>query len=140
MRTVFADTFYWVALADPKDQWHATVKRVSKELGPCHIVTSDEVLVEFLTSFCRFGKPLREMAIRLVRSIRSDPNITVVPQTRDSFDSGLALFAARSDKEYSMTDCTSMDTMRQRKMKEVLTHDHHFTQEGFVILFTEPDL
>jgi predicted nucleic acid-binding protein len=41
----------------------------------------------------------------------------------------------RSDKGYSLTDCISMIIMRQMGIAEVLTHDKHFTQEGFSILF-----
>jgi len=29
-----------------------------------------------------------------------------------------------------------MNTMRQMSLDEVLTNDHHFTQEGFTILIT----
>lgn len=47
---------------------------------------------------------------------------------------GLDLYGARPDKGYSLTDCISMQTMRDRGIVEVLTHDHHFEQEGFVLL------
>jgi len=139
MRTIFADTFYWNALANPKDQWHQTARRLSRELHPFLIVTTDEVLVEFLAFFSSRGKILREAAVALTRKIQSNANILVIPQTRESFERGFALYEERSDKEYSMTDCVSMETMRQRNLTEVLTHDHHFTREGFVILLTEPD-
>ena len=36
--------------------------------------------------------------------------------------------------EYSLTDCISMETMRAEGIREILTHDNHFTQEGFTIL------
>jgi len=35
----------------------------------------------------------------------------------------------------SLTDCRSMLALRALNMTEVLTNDHHFTQEGFTILF-----
>ena len=44
MRTVFADTFYWIALLNPKDQAHARAVSVSKSLGTAGIMTSEEVL------------------------------------------------------------------------------------------------
>lgn len=47
---------------------------------------------------------------------------------------GLTLFKNRFDKGYSLTDCISMMTMKKLNIVEVLTHDKHFTQEGFVIL------
>ena len=46
---------------------------------------------------------------------------------------GLDFYASRADKAYSLVDCISMDTMRQMGLTEVLTNDHHFTQEGFTI-------
>jgi predicted nucleic acid-binding protein len=49
MRTIFADTFYWVSLANPKDEWHARVKDLSRGIQPAFVVTTDEVLTEFLT-------------------------------------------------------------------------------------------
>jgi predicted nucleic acid-binding protein len=59
----------------------------------------------------------------------------VIPQSRSSFLDALALYEARPDKAYSLTDCISMDVMRREGLTEVLTNDHHFTQEGFHILF-----
>jgi predicted nucleic acid-binding protein len=69
-----------------------------------------------------------------VDGIHADPSITVLPQTRQRFEDGFALYKARPDKEYSLTDCISMETMRQEGINEVLTHDNHFKQEGFTIL------
>jgi predicted nucleic acid-binding protein len=59
----------------------------------------------------------------------------VLPQARTDFDAALALFEARTDKAYSLTDCRSMLAMRGLGLTEVSTNDHHFTQEGFTILF-----
>jgi predicted nucleic acid-binding protein len=33
-----------------------------------------------------------------------------------------------------MTDCFSFLTMRQRRLTEALTTDHHFVQAGFKVL------
>jgi predicted nucleic acid-binding protein len=46
----------------------------------------------------------------------------------------LDFYASGTDKSYSLVDCISMHTMRQIGLTEVLTNDHHFTQEGFIIL------
>ena len=66
----------------------------------------------------------------MVRAIMSNPNVTVVPQTRDSFLQALRRYEARLDKSYTLTDCMSMDVMQDEGIKEALTNDHHFTQEG----------
>ena len=48
MRRLFADTVYWIALANRKDQWHAKVVQTMRSLGQVSLVTTDEVLDEFL--------------------------------------------------------------------------------------------
>ncbi len=58
----------------------------------------------------------------------------MIPQSDRSFQAGFALYQARPDKKYSLTDCISMQAMRQEGITEILTHDGHFTQEGFSIL------
>ncbi len=47
---------------------------------------------------------------------------------------GLEFYEARSDKNYSMVDCMSMRVMRDQDLRDVLTHDQHFEQEGFTAL------
>jgi predicted nucleic acid-binding protein len=69
------------------------------------------------------------------RGVLTDPHITVVSQTHASFLDGLALYEARPDKAYSLTDCISMQTIRRAGLTDVLTNDHHFRQEGFRLLF-----
>lgn len=64
----------------------------------------------------------------------SHRQIKVLPQTRESLLRGFALYRDRGHKGYSLTDCVSMTAMIDRKISEVLTHDHHFTQEGFTRL------
>jgi predicted nucleic acid-binding protein len=71
----------------------------------------------------------------MVRHILSDPATQVLPQTSADFLAALALYEARPDKNCSLTDCRSMLAMRALGISEVLTNDHHFTQEGFTILF-----
>lgn len=138
MKTVFADAFYWVAITNPHDQWHARAREVCSTLGSVRLLTTDEVLVEFMSALGRYGQPLRHAAAKMVRAIIDNPNVTVVPQSRNSFLQGVALYQQRPDKKYSLTDCISMNTMQTYGVCEVLTGDHHFEQEGFVILI-KPD-
>jgi len=134
MRRVFADTLYWVAMTHRKDQWHQAAVKISRTLGGCQLVTTDEVLTEVLAAFCEAGPILRRRAATLVRNLHQKPTVTVHPQSRHTFLTGLTLYDARPDKGYSLTDCISMEVMRQEGITEILTHHNHFTQEGFTIL------
>jgi predicted nucleic acid-binding protein len=130
----FADTFYWIALTNKRDSAHQTVMDFTAGLGPRTVVTSDEVLTEFLT-FCAFDETLRAEAGSAVSALLTDPDIRVIPQSRSSFLEGLALYNTRPDKRYSLTDCISMQAMRKEGLTGALTNDRHFKQEGFLALF-----
>lgn len=134
MRRVFVDTLYWIAITHRKDQWHQAAEQASRNLAGCHLVTTDEVLIEVLNAFSEAGPFLRGEGIALIHDLHADPTVTVLPQSHQTFHAGLSLYAARPDKQYSLTDCVSMQAMRQEGITEILTHDGHFTQEGFTIL------
>jgi len=134
MRTVFADSLYWIAVTRPKDPWGDAANRAKTQLGSVLLVTTDEVLAEFLAALCSGGPAIRRQAVKLVRAILSAPNVRVLPQTREGFLEGLKRYERRDDKEYSLVDCVSMNVMESRKIQEVLTNDHHFEQEGFTVL------
>jgi predicted nucleic acid-binding protein len=135
MRTIFADTFYWTALLNSKDEWHQRVRAFNRTFGSVQLVTTDEVLTEYLNFFSAFEPYIKEGASERVAEIQQDDRVTVIPQAHTTFLAGLQLYCQRTDKGYSLTDCISMQTMKRLKMTEVLTHDRHFLQEGFIILF-----
>jgi predicted nucleic acid-binding protein len=112
MKVVFADTLYWIAIIKPQDPWQKAAREARSGLGNVILLTTDEVLSEFLTMLSRGGPRLRKQAANMVKAIMENPNVRVVPQTRDSFLKGLSLYEERSDKEYSLTDCTSMSVMK----------------------------
>ena len=134
MRRIFADSMYWIALASIHDQWHPRALRVSQSLRTHEIVTTEEVLSEFVTYFSEHGPTIRRGTVHFAEGVQSDPRVVVHQQSHQSFVDGLALYKARPDKGYSLTDCISMEAMRREGITEVLTHDNHFAQEGFVVL------
>jgi uncharacterized protein len=135
MPRYFLDTFYLVALSDPRDQWYARVLAFSRSLADYHLYTVDEVLAEYLTFYSASRPKIREDAVQTVLNVLHDAKITIMPQSHDSFLDALAFYASRLDKHYSLTDCVSMQAMRREGLTDVLTNDHHFTQEGLHILF-----
>jgi predicted nucleic acid-binding protein len=133
MRLIFADTLYRVAITRRRDQWHQAAVNVSRQLAGCHLITTDDVLTEVLAAFCEAGPMLRQRAAALVRNLHRKPTVTVHSHSRGSFLDVLTLYEARADKGYSLTDCISLNVMRQEGITDVLTHDDHFRQEGFTI-------
>lgn len=134
MKHVFAETLYWVAIANPRDPWRAFARRARAPLGTVILVTTGDVLAEFLTALAEGGPNLRRQAAAIVRAILADQGVLVLPYAHETFLDGLSFYESRSDKGYSLTDCISMNAMRTRGMTEVLTNDHHFEQEGCQVL------
>jgi predicted nucleic acid-binding protein len=134
VRRVFADTLYWVAISFREDPWYAPANAARQRLGGVHLVTTADILTEFLAALSGAGAFYRQQAVRMVRRILADETVTVLPHSRETFLDGLDLYELRADKGYSLADCISMNACRAEGITEVLTNDHHFTQEGFVVL------
>jgi predicted nucleic acid-binding protein len=132
VKQVFADTLYWIAIFLPGDPWAGAARAV--DLSAASLVTTEEVLSEFLTAVSAQAERTRRLACRLVREILTDPAIDVVAQSHESFLAGLELYQRRPDKDYSLPDCISMNVIRRKGIREILTNDRHFSQEGFVRL------
>ncbi len=129
MKAVFADTFYWIALTNPLDAAYSHAQTFVND-----IVTTDEVLTEYLNYFSSSAH-LRHKASLIVETAFHDPTVRLIVQSHESFRAGFALYRARPDKGYSLTDCISMEVMRREGLTDILTNDRHFEQEGFRALF-----
>jgi predicted nucleic acid-binding protein len=121
MTALFADTYYWVALADFADSAHQRALILTSERAASRIVTTDEVLTEYLTFFSSAPESLRREAAESVEGLLASSVVRVIPQSRQSFLAGLRLYRARPDKGYSLVDCISMQTMRNEGLTEVFS-------------------
>ncbi len=134
MKRLFADTSYWIALFNPRDDLHGRAVAAAQSSSDDRIITSDMVLVEFLNGFSDRGPRLRSAASKAVRTLQSSPNVTVIPQTSDQFERALGRYEERIDKDWSLTDCASFLIMEAEGIESALTHDQHFSQAGFQAL------
>jgi len=134
VKVAFVDTLYFVALFNPRDQWHERAIAASKLVAETKLITTEDVLVELLNFFSEYGEKARVGAVTQAEGILTNANIEVAPQSHEAFTAGLTLYKARPDKGYSLTDCISMHTMSERGISDILTHDEHFRQEGFTVL------
>ena len=73
----------------------------------------------------------RGIAAHGYERIRRDSRIEVVPHSGDLSEGALRLFADRSDKDWSLTDCLSFIVMDRKNIREALGADNHFEQAGF---------
>ncbi|MGA3372783.1 MAG: PIN domain-containing protein [Terracidiphilus sp.] len=134
MTHVFADTCYWIALLSPRDELHSRAQNVSSTLSAVSILTSDAVFTELLNGFAEQGSRFRFVASTAVAVLKKDPKVIVVPQSPESFNRAFDLYCERSDKGWSLTDCSSFLIMWQYGIDSALTFDKHFEQAGFSAL------
>ncbi len=134
MKPVFADTSYYLALVNRTDPRHERAFELAEGLLGRVFVT-EYVLVE-LGSALSSGSD-RLVYLDLLEDLQSDESITIIPASESLFRHGVALFAERPDKKWSLVDCISFIVMKQRRLQEALTTDHHFVQAGFHALLRE---
>ena len=128
MTLAFADTFYFLAILNVKDTAH----QKAVEFSASHdtpLLTTAWVLTELADALA--DSRHRHAFRKVIIDLRTDPNTTIVPPTQHLFEQGVDRYNARSDKEWSLTDCISFIVMEQHDIEDALTGDHHFEQAGF---------
>ena len=136
MSVVFADSFYFLALVNPRDAAYEAVVRWTAA-NDSQLVTSSFILLEFADALSR--PPMRGPAITLVQTIATNSKVEIVPATSKLFEAAWSLFEQRADKSWTLTDCTSFVIMRDRGIVDALTGDRHVLQAGFRAIFGHRD-
>jgi predicted nucleic acid-binding protein len=130
-RSVLVDTSYLVALLDPRDSLNARAIALARQLAKeeALLVTSDAIVLELANYFAR--GPLRPHAARWIQAVRENAGWEVVPVDRAMLGRAEVRYTSHRDKNWSLTDCHTMEVMRQRKMADIATTDTGFEQAGF---------
>jgi predicted nucleic acid-binding protein len=134
MRVIFADTFYYLALLNPRDLSHAEASAVGAGLSG-RLVTTAYVLIEVADALAAPRDRPRFLALQ--ETLEAVPSVTIVPASDDLFRRGVDLYRQRSDKDWPLTDCLSFVVMNEHGTIEALTGDRHFRQAGFLPLLRE---
>ena len=134
MSEVFADSGYWIALANPSDENHESARRLARNARGREIVTTEMVLVEVFAYMSKRGERARRRAVELLENIKNDEDIEVVHQTHEQFEDAARRYAKRLDKRWSLVDCASFLEMEKRGIAEALAHDRDFARAGFIPL------
>jgi predicted nucleic acid-binding protein len=135
--TVFWDTAAFVALGNADDQLHQEAVLVSEMLAQrrAHVFTTSAVLTEVANTFSKAGwRPIAQQMIDAVQQSVTMSLATIIHVDEILWQRGWALFLARPDKEWGLTDCMSFVVMGDYGLHRVFTSDHHFEQAGFEVL------
>ena len=93
------------------------------------LITTDYVVDETLTLIrLRLGLNAAEA---WWRQVDGSSRVRWEPITPSRVEKARSLFFRYQDRDFSFTDCTSFIVMRELRLREALTTDHHFAQMGF---------
>ncbi len=134
MKPVFADTFYYLALASRNDAFHSKAVSLARSLQ-APVLTTAWVITELADALADTHR--RSAFLIVLENLRNDPGVTIVPPEASLYEEGLALYANRPDKGWSLTDCISFVVMDRWQLTASLTADHHFQQAGYQALLLE---
>lgn len=131
---VFLDTAFAVALSSPTNQYYERANELADELEleETTLITTRAVIFEIGNAMAK--QRHRKDAITLLKSIKEDELIEVIPISEELYARAEKLFCDRPDKQWSLTDCVSFIIMNDLGLTEALTPDEHFKQAGFRIL------
>jgi predicted nucleic acid-binding protein len=126
MRTVFADTFFFLARLNRLDSAHARAVAFSRGEQAIHVATA-WVVTEVADALARN----RDLFARLHNDVLNNPVFRYIPADEDLLTAGIEYYNFYSDKEWTLTDCISFVVMNNEQIQDALTADHHFEQAGF---------
>jgi predicted nucleic acid-binding protein len=117
-----------LALANTADRYHERAYVTSLSVrGP--FISTEAVLTEIGNAFSRIQ--WRALGVETINDLRTDPDIETLAVDSALFARAVALYSARPDKEWGLTDCISFVVMQERGLTHALTTDRHFEQAGF---------
>lgn len=133
---VFMDSAGFLALWDAGDEHHGAATTVQQELARKHrrFLTTEYVVDETITLL--LVRHSHAAAVDFLDTIESSEAVALEWIGPERFHAAGALFRKHADKRWSFTDCVSFATMRELRIRDAFTTDHHFRQAGFVPLLT----
>ena len=136
MNEVFADTSGWASFFVETELHHAKVLRLMEQWQQKtrRVVTTNYVLSELLPLLTMRLHVRRKRALNLIEPIRLDPLVKIVHIDESLDADAWRLLENRLDKAWSLVDAASFVVMKNRRITEALTTDHHFEQAGFTRL------
>ena len=98
------------------------------------VITTNYVLSELVALFINPLRIPRPQQIQAIETIKSVDWIEIIHIDKRLDDYTWRFLKERDDKMWSLVDCSSFVVMKERRISQGFTADHHFEQAGFVRL------
>jgi uncharacterized protein len=130
---IFADTSFFVAGADERDQHHDEALRLLEAVAGRPIITTNHVRGETWTTLRR--KLWHGKAVEFLDTLDGEGRHVQVAQVSVALEEdALHWLRQRDEREYSFVDAASFAFMWAREIQEVLAFDGDFAAAGFTEL------
>lgn len=133
---MFVDTSGWACLFINTQPYHAQADRCFRLAlqQQRNIVTTNYVLTELVALLSSPLRIPRSRIFEVIDAIKTAPYVQIVHIDEATDAAAWNLCKSRSDKAWSLVDCSSFIVMQQLNLKEALTTDQHFEQAGCIRL------
>ncbi|SFQ11259.1 type II toxin-antitoxin system VapC family toxin [Salibacterium halotolerans] len=131
-KVCFVDTSAFIALYQPKDQYHEQAVQIAERLEGYRYLLSETVLNETYT-LLRY-KSGYQAAGHFLSTVIEYPDFDIVDMTDTLRKETMRLLEKYSDHRLSYCDAQSVAIMIDKKITHVFAFDHHFEIMGLSIL------
>lgn len=128
----FVDASALIALNNPRDQYHETAIGIAKKLNNSELIISDTVLSEAY-AFLRYRSGYH-IALNLLENILEGTPFVIADVTSESRMTTMALLKKFNDQKISYCDALSVAIMKEQKIDQIFTFDHHFDLMGVKVI------
>ena len=133
-KLLFLDTSYILALLNTHDEFHYNAQILANQIDS-PLITTEVILTEIGNAL---AKPKwRELAVETLNDLRTDEDVEIISVSTDLFSRAFQFYSTRMDKGWVLIDCISFMVMKDHKITDALTTDHHFEQAGFKALLRD---
>ncbi len=131
---VFMDSAGFLALWDAADTYHAAALQLQQKLVASHrrFLTTEYIVDETVTLL--LVRHSHRAAADFLDTVERSEALRLEWIDPARFHAAAGWFRRHADKEWSFTDCVSFATMRELRLRDAFTTDHHFRQAGFIPL------
>jgi hypothetical protein len=128
---VLIDTAGFLCLWDSSDEYHQRAVLLQGQLSRNHrrFLTTDYIVDE--TATLLLVRHSHAAAADFLQTVLASQSLRMQWIDSDRFHRAAGFFTQHRDKKWSFTDCVSFILMRELKLTDCFTSDHHFRQAGF---------
>jgi uncharacterized protein len=131
---VLVDSAGFLALWDARDEHHRAAVALQQDLArkSRRFLTTEYIVDETVTLL--LIRHSHAAAVDFLETIEKSESLRLEWIDPPRFHTASVWFRRHSDKDWSFTDCVSFTVMRELRLRDAFTTDHHFRQAGFTPL------